>query len=211
MSHYDLYDYTFRIIIIGDCFVGKTSIVNRIISNHYQHHYDSTIGIDYGAVCITLNDGMTVKCQLWDTAGQEVFAPLIKSYYRDITAAIMVYDVTSEKSFKKIKFWLNEIDNHRNNDYPIPKLLIGNKIDSENRVVSYNDAKQFCDKHGLIYSETSARTSTNIRETFELLCNTIIENKAVNAGIIENKRAIVLKNESKKDRSYYNCGSCQIS
>ena len=129
MSLYGLYDYTFRLVIIGECSVGKTTLTNMLTTRRSTETYEATIGVDYGSIIIKLKDNARIKCQIWDTAGQETFAPLITSYYKDIAGTIILFDVSNRKSFNRIPFWLNEFNKHTNSEVPIPILLIGNKID----------------------------------------------------------------------------------
>lgn len=213
MSHYtSLYDYTFRFILIGDCSVGKTSLANRIVDNRFIPYYDATIGVEYSSIIVELNNGTRAKCQLWDTAGQELFAPLIKSYYRNISGVIIVFDVTCRRSFERLKFWLQEIKQNSENNHSVPKLLIGNKIDSNRRCVSLEEAEEFAKCNDLMYRETSAKNAENIKEPFYNLCNKVAENTEENAGIINNKQIDFEKKASDKDRTfYYNCYNCVIS
>ena len=213
MSHYTcLYDYTFRFILIGDCSVGKTSLANRIVDHRFIPYYEATIGVDYSSIIVELNNGTRAKCQLWDTAGQESFAPLIKSYYRNIAGAIIVFDVTCRRSFERLKFWLREIKQHSENNHPIPKLLIGNKIDSIRRCVSLEEAEEFAKCNDLMYRETSAKNAENVMEPFKDLCNKVAENTEENDGVINNNQIDLEKKASDKDRTfYYNCYNCVIS
>ena len=213
MSQYtSLYDYTFRFILIGDCSVGKTSLANRIVDNRFIPCYDATIGVDYSSVIVQLNNGTRAKCQLWDTAGQESFAPLIKSYYRNIAGAIIVFDVTCRRSFERLKFWLSEIKENGENNHSIPKLLIGNKIDSIRRCISFEEANEFALRNDLMYRETSAKNCENVTKPFQELCNKVAENMEENTGGTSNGEIDLEKKDTDKDRTfYYNCYKCVIS
>ncbi len=129
-------NYTMRIILIGDCAVGKTAYATKLRYGSFKEHYDATIGVDYSARTLCVKNTAMVKCQLWDTAGQENFAPLIKTYYKDIGGVLLVYDINCRHSFNRLSFWINELNNHGPIDYPISKMLIGNKIDLNSRKVS---------------------------------------------------------------------------
>lgn len=213
MSQYSsLYEHTFRFIFIGECSVGKTSLANRLVNNRFIPYYDATIGVDYSSMIVELNNGTRAKCQLWDTAGQESFAPLVKSYYRNIAGAIIVFDVTCRRSFERLKFWLQELRQNSENNYPIPKLLIGNKIDSSRRCISFKEANEFAERNDLIYRETSAKKSENIANAFQDLCNKVAENMEENMGVSSNRQVDLEKQDSDKDRTYYyNCYKCNIS
>ena len=211
MSTGRLYELMFRFIIIGDCFVGKTALTHRFISDQYMNHYEATIGVDFGANIVKLSNGVNVKCQIWDTAGQENFAPLIKSYYKDIAGAIIVFDVANRSSFTHLKFWLKEFENNNNANYPISKILIGNKIDICNRVISYEEAEAFATEHNLSYQETSVKNNINVQNVFMTLCEDIYKNKDLNKGIVVNNEShlSLSSNKEGKNRSYYDC--CLIS
>ena len=109
-----------------------------------------------------------MKLQIWDTAGQERFHTITTSYYRGAMGIILVYDITSQKSFDNITKWLQNIEMHASPD--VERLLVGNKCDMENRrVVPKERGEQLAGQQGIPFLETSAKTSTNIDETFETL------------------------------------------
>ena len=108
-----LFNYLFKTIIIGDTNAGKTSIINKMTSNKYKNN-TPTIGIDFASFITTLPNKECIKCQIWDTAGQEKFKSIIHSYYHNIAGCIFVYDVTDKKSFDKIHFWFDDLNNHIN-------------------------------------------------------------------------------------------------
>ena len=106
--------------------------------------------------------------QIWDTAGQERFKNIIASYYRGAHGILLIYDVTDKDSFKNLSNWLIEIE--KNASKNVLKVLIGNKVDLEDkRVITYNQGKEFADTYGLKYIETSAKKNLNVNEAFETL------------------------------------------
>jgi len=153
-----MYDYIIRIILIGDCAVGKTAFAKKLMKDTFTPIYDATIGVDYSAKTIVLNNTDIIKCQIWDTAGQESFAPLIKTYYRDVGGIILMYDVNDRTTYTNLKFWLNEINKNKP-EWPVSKLLIANKIDSDNRSVSTEEGKQFAQENGFSFIEISIKKS----------------------------------------------------
>jgi len=218
MSSYGLYDYTFRLVIIGDCAVGKTSFSRMMTNDIVTPIYDATIGVDYGSAIVNIDkDNAKIKCQLWDTAGQETFAPLITSYYKDIAGAIIVFDVSNRRSFERLPFWLKELNRHKNTDLKLPTILIGNKIDMFlKREVLTEEASIFAKKHGLIYEEISVTRNINVLKPLKALCENIYENKDINPGIKDHSTENVelgykLKNPNAFDKDRYNYDCCLIS
>lgn len=157
------YDYLFKLLLIGDSGVGKSCLLLRFADDSYLDSYISTIGVDFKIRTVE-QDGKTIKLQIWDTAGQERFRTITSSYYRGAHGIIIVYDVTDQESFENVKQWLNEIDRYAIEN--VNKLLVGNKCDLPNRVVSYDTAKAFADEVGIPFMETSAKDATNVEEAF---------------------------------------------
>jgi Ras-related protein Rab-1A len=113
-------------------------------------------------------EGKTVKLQIWDTAGQERFRTITSSYYRGAHGIIIVYDVTDRQSFQNVEHWLKEIDKYATGN--VNKLLVGNKSDLQSKkVVTYDEAKEFADKHGIKFLETSAKNSHNVEQAFQTM------------------------------------------
>ncbi|KAL7491056.1 hypothetical protein ACHAWT_000534 [Skeletonema menzelii] len=165
------YDYLFKLLLIGDSGVGKSSLLLRFADDTYTESYISTIGVDFKIRTIEL-DGKTIKLQIWDTAGQERFRTITSSYYRGAHGIIVVYDVTDNESFNNVKQWLHEIDRYACEN--VNKLLVGNKCDLEGkRVVSTEQGKEFADGLGIEFLETSAKTSTNVEQAFLTMASQI--------------------------------------
>lgn len=158
------YDYLFKILIIGDSSIGKSSILLRFADGTYTDNYISTIGVDFKIRTIEL-EGKTVKLQIWDTAGQERFRTITSSYYRGAHGIIVVYDVTDQETFSNVKQWLQEIDRYASEG--VNKLLVGNKSDLVNKkVVEFKTAKEFSDQLSIPFLETSAKNATNVEQAF---------------------------------------------
>ena len=168
------YDCLFKILLIGDSGVGKSSILMRYTDDEYKHEYISTIGVDFKIKTIT-NCDKIIKLQLWDTAGQERFQTITSSYYRGAQGIIIVYDITCKDSFENVKKWLKQIDNYTNGE--VFKILVGNKVDLENkRQVDKIRVHQFCQENNIYHIETSAKDSNNIKEMFLYLSENLMEN-----------------------------------
>jgi Ras-related protein Rab-1A len=169
------YDYLFKLLIIGDSGVGKSSLLLQYIDSIYADNYISTIGVDFKIKTIDL-DGKQIKLQIWDTAGQERFRTIISSYYRGAKGVILVYDVTDTESFRNLEYWLNEIKIHCCDN--IPKLLIGNKCDVIKRTVTKHEGELFAEINKIDFIETSAKTSENVEEAFKKLVLELLKNSS---------------------------------
>lgn len=158
------YDYLFKVLLIGDSGVGKSALLTRFTDRTFSDSYMITIGVDFKIQTIKLDDKI-IKLQLWDTAGQERFRTITSAYYRGANGIIIVFDVSDKETFDHVKIWMSEIENYAND---VKVMLIGNKNDIEGskRQVSYEEAKEFADKLGISYIETSAKTSINVKEAF---------------------------------------------
>lgn len=158
------YAYLFKYIIIGDTGVGKSCLLLQFTDKRFQPVHDLTIGVEFGARMITI-DGKQVKLQIWDTAGQESFRSITRSYYRGAAGALLVYDITRRDTFNHLTTWLEDAKQHSNSNMVI--MLIGNKSDLDSRRdVKYEEGEQFAKEHGLIFMETSAKTAHNVEDAF---------------------------------------------
>jgi Ras-related protein Rab-2A len=158
------YAYLFKYIVIGDTGVGKSCLLLQFTDKRFQPHHDLTIGVEFGARMITI-DGKQIKLQIWDTAGQESFRSITRSYYRGAAGALLVYDITRRDTFNHLASWLEDAREHCNKDMTI--MLIGNKSDlASKRAVEYEEGERFAKENGLIFMETSAKTAEGVEEAF---------------------------------------------
>ena len=163
----DDYEFIFKVLLLGNSNVGKSSLFLRFVDDIWNDTFVPTIGVDFKIKTFDL-DEKRIKMQIWDTAGQERFKNIIASYYRGAHGILLIYDVTDKDSFKNLSNWLIEIE--KNSSKNVLKVLIGNKTDlEEKRVISYNQAKEFADSYGLKYIETSAKKNLNVNEAFATL------------------------------------------
>jgi len=157
-------DHIFKILLVGDAGVGKSSLLLRFTDDSFEEHLASTIGVDFKVKTLCMR-GKTVKLTIWDTAGQERFRTITSSYYRGAHGIIVVYDVTETESFNNIKQWLHEIDRYACEG--VNRLLVGNKCDlTTKRQVEYDTAKEFADSLSVPFMETSAKSATNVEQAF---------------------------------------------
>ena len=158
MQHY-------KIIFLGDQYVGKSSILNRFYQDKFEPDYQATIGLDFHSKNVSIN-GTSVRLLLYDTAGQEKFKSLIPMYIRDANIIIVVYDITSKDSFLHTDHWVNETKDLKREDAIF--VLVGNKIDLEDkRVLQTKEAEDFANEKGFLFYEVSAKSGQGIQELFE--------------------------------------------
>jgi small GTP-binding protein len=170
----DDFDYSFKVLLVGDSGVGKSSLLLRFTSDAFSD-ISLTIGVDFKQKLMTVG-GKRLKLTIWDTAGQEHFRTLTKSYYRGAQGIILVYDVTRRETLTKLAdVWLEEVDVYSTSQDCI-KMLIGNKVDMESkRVVSKEEGIEFARQHGCLFHECSAKTRVNVEQCFEELVLKILE------------------------------------
>lgn len=153
-----------KLCLLGESGVGKSSIVMRFVTNSFKPALESTIGASFMSKKIAVDD-QHFAFQIWDTAGQEKYRSLAPMYYRGAAAAIVVYDVSRDSSFRTVKDWVNEL---KKNAAPnIVLAIAGNKCDLEDlREVSRRDAEDYARQIGAIFIETSALNAVNVPELF---------------------------------------------
>ena len=158
-------DLNFKIIIIGDSGVGKSCLTMKGIKNVFEEFYSPTVGFEFFTFNIKIND-KSIKLQIWDTCGQEVYRSLVSSFYKNSSLAVIVYAINDENSFNNIESWINEMKSQANPN--IKLFLIGNKLDLEsNRTISKERAERFSKDFGFDYfMETSAKTGFNATNLF---------------------------------------------
>ena len=176
----DQYDLCFKIILIGDCNVGKSSLSIKAIKGYFEELYHPTVGFELLSFKIKIEEQI-IKLQIWDTCGQETYRSLINSFYKSSSLAILVYSIDNKNSFNNLEKWLNDIKTLSNPNVKI--FLIGNKVDLEDkREISKEMGETFCKEHNLnLFMETSAKTGFNAENLFIeaglLLYKEHIENK----------------------------------
>ena len=150
------YEFIFKILLLGNSNVGKSSLFLRFVDDIWNDTFVPTIGVDFKIKTFQI-DSKKIKMQIWDTAGQERFKNIISSYYRGAHGILLLYDVTDKDSFKNLSNWLIEIE--KNASKNVVKILIGNKCDlKDKKVITYNQGKEFADTYGIKFIETSAKT-----------------------------------------------------
>ncbi|XP_023331649.1 ras-related protein Rab-3 isoform X2 [Eurytemora carolleeae] len=179
------FDYMFKLLIIGNSSVGKTSFLFRYADDSFTSAFVSTVGIDFKVKTVFRQD-KRVKLQIWDTAGQERYRTITTAYYRGAMGFILMYDVTNEESFTSVHDWCTQIKTYSWDNAQV--ILVGNKCDMEDeRVISYERGKHLADSLGLEFFETSAKENINVRAVFErlvdMICDKMSESLDADPGI----------------------------
>ncbi|KAI5120790.1 hypothetical protein M0805_002417 [Coniferiporia weirii] len=158
--------YQFKLVLLGESAVGKSSLVLRFVKDQFDDYRESTIGAAFLTQTVTLDDDSTVKFEIWDTAGQERYkAPM---YYRNANCAVVVYDITQPASLEKARTWIRELQ--RQADPSIVIALCGNKTDlAARRQVTQEEAQKYAEEEGLMWGETSAKTGEGVANIFTSL------------------------------------------
>jgi Ras-related protein Rab-35 len=189
------YDLLHKIVLIGDSGVGKTSLLQRFAEQHFSGTHITTIGVDFKLRTIQVGN-VRVKLQVWDTAGQEKFRVITKTYYRNAAGILIAYDVTNGESFVNTKRWIEEVKNNCGDD-GVPIVLVGNKCDDPNKVVSFNDQQEYAKLINLKFFETSAKENINVDEVFTELTRLILARQQT-TRIKEATILVSNKSDSKK-------------
>jgi len=165
----------FKVVVLGESGVGKTSLLVRYIQNNFSIATKSTIGSDFLSKEIEV-DGKPITLQIWDTAGQERFQGLGTSFYRGADGVVFVFDVTRRNTFEELAGWkkafLIQIQQEGNDDFPM--LIVANKVDAENRQVTKSEVKDWCQKQHLPFYETSAKEAINVDEAFKHIAKIVL-------------------------------------
>ena len=166
-----------NILGLGDSEVGQTCILRRYIENKFLKNHLATIGIDFKTKNINLNKG-NIKLKIWDNAGLERFWDLTKQCPKGADAIILIYDVTDNDSYDRLNLWVKNIKDWREEStITIPLILVGNKIDlEERRVVTREQGNKFAKENGFLFAECSALTGENVNYIFNKLVLAILEN-----------------------------------
>ena len=170
-------EITLKILLIGDSYVGKTSLLLQYIDRECPENHMATIGVEFKDKIIQINK-KNVKLQVWDTSGQERYRSITKNFYRNADGVMFICDVTKEKTFENIKNWLIDSEQNSNNSN-FKKILVGNKIDlQKERVIDQEILKNFANKKNMKFYETSAKDGTNVDLIFTELAQLILEDKS---------------------------------
>ena len=166
------YDYLFKIVIVGNSFVGKSSLLLRFTDDKFDENFLSTIGVDFKFKTITVKD-KKIKLQIWDTAGTEKFRTITSAYYKGADAIIICFDYTDMDSFKSLNSWMEEVTKQAHPD--AIKILVGTKFDVEPKAVMSSDIVGFTQKRQMKMFDTSAKTNYQINDGFVYISERLLE------------------------------------
>lgn len=202
ISNLSDYDYSSKILVIGDAGIGKSALITRYIDDNYNDNYYNTIGVDFRIKICDIHD-KKIKINIWDTAGQEKFKSLITSYYRNSDIIIMVFDLSNQMSFRHIDYWYSEIE-YFCKDMKV--YLVGTKSDigKNNYIVDDESINNICNKYNMTYYETSAKKNKNINELFD----DIVENIYIKCLSKKATEETLLIEEKENNKS--TCLNCSI-
>ena len=165
------YEMMFKVVLVGDSFVGKTNIMSKYLKNEFHEDSKATVGVEFGSKQFTI-EGHTIKAQIWDTAGQERYKAITSAYYKGAKGAFIVYDITRKNSFESVEKWVSDVTAVADKNVTI--VLIGNKSDLEDqRQVTKDQGEEKSSKLEIAFLETSAFSGENLDKAFEMMINEV--------------------------------------
>ena len=205
-------EVNFKVVLLGEAGVGKTSIISQFIEQIFEEDLQSSTGGSYSSKTLTFNNGKNIKFEIWDTAGQERYRALSKLFYNNAYAAILVYDITKKSTYDEIKnYWILQIKESAPKEIIIS--IAANKADLlEVEQVNEDEARQFAKDNGALFFSTSAKNSLGINEMFEEIGKyyygwdskvKLVENKNNNDDTNNNEDAKKNNNNINKDINNY--------
>jgi small GTP-binding protein len=172
-----MYEYSFKIIVIGPGGVGKSSLIRRFVENEFSFNYKFTIGVEINSKMIECRKGLFAKLTIWDIGGQDRFKILRRNFYEGTHGAMAVFDLSRAPTFSKMKEWvydMNKIVYEK-----IPLIILGNKSDLVPKIgetINQDEPIDFAEKVDSVYIETSAKSGNNVKEAFVKLTKKIMKN-----------------------------------
>ena len=172
--------YNLKLTFVGNANVGKTSIIYRFCEHKFEpENIISTISVAYNKIKLKVDPFTELDMQVWDTAGQERFRSITRGYLRGSNGIFIVFDLTNKQSYDDVQSWLDEIKNG-DVDQDCVRMLIGNKLDADNKEVDVNEVNKFCEENDIKFLTVSAKNGINIDTMFEIMgnaCAKIIQEK----------------------------------
>lgn len=204
------FDFEHKVIIIGDAGAGKSSFFQQFRTGNFPKQIMSTIGVEFGSKIIKLqNEDRKIKLNVWDTAGQERYRAVTRAYYRGANGAVILYDTTSQDSFKHLPEWLQDAREQASSDIDI--VVVGNKMDlKDQRQVAHKDAVSWAAMNDVLYIETSALTGENVEDVFQILGQHIQArmDKDIDARKRKEAEATVTLEAPVEEKVSSSCGAC---
>lgn len=169
------FHYQFRLILIGDSTVGKSSLLRVFTDGHFSETLDPTVGVDFFSKTVEIRDGIRIKLQLWDTAGQEKFRSITRSYYRNSVGALLIYDITKRGSFEHLVDWLFEVRKHIEPSKAVYQVVACKNDLNDEREIPQDEGKAFAEFYNIKFIETSARNNHNVDLAFKTIAEDIYD------------------------------------
>ena len=192
------FDFRFKIMVIGESKVGKTSVIKKYTQNRFGGVYLTTVGVDFQDKIINIDD-KKIRLQIWDTAGQERFRNITKNYFNSSNGFLLIYDITDKDSLVHLNFWSAQIQ--LNAPEKSKCILVGNKCDLEgSRAVSKEEGKIYAEKNKIKFFETSAKDGTNINEVFEYIANEIYKEQKMEMRSVTSSQVLSKEQTFKKKK-----------
>ena len=165
------YEMMFKVVLVGDSFVGKTNIMSKYLKNEFHEDSKATVGVEFGSKQFNV-EGHSIKAQIWDTAGQERYKAITSAYYKGAKGAFVVYDITRKGSFESVDKWVSDLTAAA--DKKLTILVIGNKCDLEDqRQVTKEQGEEKAKNSEVAFMETSALSGENLDKAFEKMINEV--------------------------------------
>ena len=191
------FNYLLKYVIVGDASVGKSNLLLRYSHGQFREEYQLTIGVEFGSNNVVVDDKV-YRIQIWDTAGQENFRSITRSYYKNSACALIVYDITRRVSFESLSDWIEDCKN--SSPKTVVMVLVGNKCDlAQNREVNEEEGREFAEKHGMLFFETSAKTGQNVEELFKQSATLIAKKIKENYYDLENDSCGIKKGDEENN------------
>lgn len=166
---------SYKILVLGEIAAGKTCLIIRYTNGNFQEDSISTIGVDVKSKDVTVNK-VKYKLNIWDTAGQEKFYSIGKTYYNGVNGIVIAFDLSEEGAIKKLNGWLSKLKENIDSTV-IPIVIAGTKCDLKNIQIKKEAINVIASLHKSKYFETSAKNNINVDEAFQYLAEEIIRRK----------------------------------
>ena len=162
----DIEEHNFKIVLVGETGVGKTSIISQFIDQIFEEDLQTSTGGSFSSKELIFDNGKSLKLEIWDTAGQERYRALTKIFYKNASCAILVYDITNKQTFEELKtYWINQIKESAPKN--IILAIVANKEDLlEKEEVDEKEARNFAKENEALFFSTSAKNSLGINQLF---------------------------------------------
>uniref|UniRef100_UPI00398EA36E ras-related protein Rab-32a n=1 Tax=Pristiophorus japonicus TaxID=55135 RepID=UPI00398EA36E len=180
-------EHLFKVLVIGELGVGKTSLIKRYIHQLFSHNYRATIGVDFALKVLNWDPNTLIRLQLWDIAGQERFGNMTRVYYKEAVGAFVVFDISRRSTFDAVLKWKSDLDSKVKlpDGKPIPAVLLANKCDQQWDGLENNPAMmdRYCKDNGFVaWFQTSAKENINIDEATRFLVESILANDCIHVS-----------------------------